>query len=359
VKNLTFGGLGLVLNGAQNNVLASRGSGSAAGQVVTVAGNVSNGPGASALTFLGGGTGAASGGTLVLAGTNTFTGGLTIGNAAGTQGGAVSLSAAANLPSTGNVTVNEQGQLLLSAGGTYGQPGQLLTLNGIGENKISRGAPRTGGAATDLFVWQGDLALGASAPSDAAGGLVVIWVTSSPSKIVRLAGKFAGSCSLQKQGGGQLEFAGTNNDNTGGTRIGNGVVTIDAGSSMGTGELDLFQTSTNTATLNLNNASQLVGALSSHFTATTGGSATADSQYLNVGDPNNTADHAHVLTVRQTRDASFGYGAVNTLTATIQGVVRDLAVRHARHAGRRPRHRQPDRTEVCTAATSAAAGVSA
>ena len=178
-KFFTLGsGLTLQLANPQNIIVGAAGSATKTGSSININSNIIDGTsGPSALTYYGNGNFAAGGGALKLAGSNTFSGGMTIGSADGLDGGQVGVVASSNL-GTGSIVVNDQGQLIFNANGTYGNPGQLLTLNGTGQlnNAVSSGAIRTGAAS---IVWAGDVVIGASLAADGTNGQVVISSTGS------------------------------------------------------------------------------------------------------------------------------------------------------------------------------------
>ena len=294
VQGSTGSTFGLVLGNTTNYVQTAVGTSSKNGASIVITSTIDQVNSGSSIALLGGGASALNGGVLELGGSNSFTGGITIGNSAGTQGGTVQIDTAASLPTTGSIVVYSNGQLLLSgtSGSTYGGVAQSLTLNGVG-TVSSSGALRTGVNGT----WQGTTSFGSN---------TIISVTGSAT--FTLSGNVTDNgFQLQKQGGGTLTLSGTGNVLTGSTQIGNGTVTVSSGSSLGMGALALAQTSTNNTALTLNNASQSVGSLSSSFSATTG----SQTQVITL---NGTA-----LTVIQTTSGTYGQGAVSTLTSTIAG----------------------------------------
>ncbi len=323
-KNLILdGGINLALTGTTNNILGYRGLGTSGSSdssmpKLTIAGNITDAsPGVHAgITFLGGGSGTADGAELFLGGNNTFSGGLTIGSADGTQGGEVQITKPSNLPSTGTITINEQGQLAFGVAGAYtgpaySTPGQLMVLNGIGVNKNISGAIRaTGGTQAAPVVWQGNIQLGTSAASDLDSGYVLTTVAKAGSWF-KLTGNLSGGGFLE-QGSGIFDLAGTNNT-YGGTQLGNGGIYVEPTSSLGTGDVTLFQTSTNNPTLTLNNPSQTIGSLVSKFTQTG-----AVSVPLNAnGYVQNITLNGTTLTVTQPANTTFGYGNVVGYTSGI------------------------------------------
>jgi len=293
VQSSTGTTFGLVLGNTSNYVQTKVGTASANGSSIAISSTIDQVNSGSSITLLGGGTALLTGGVLDLSGTNSFTGGITVGMADGSQGGTVQIDAAAALPTTGTIVVNNNSQLLLTAAGTYGGTAQSLTLNGIGTTTNS-GALRVTAAGV---IWQGTTSLGSD---------TVVSVTTGNS--LTLSGNIADNGhQLQKQGAGTLTIGGTGNVMNGSILIGNGVLSVNSGSAVSSGALTLGQTSTNATTVTFNNAAQTVGNLGSTWTATTG---TID-QRINL---NGTA-----LTVNQTVDGSFGLGAVNSLTSTIAG----------------------------------------
>jgi autotransporter-associated beta strand protein len=65
------------------------------------------------------------------------------------------------------------------------------------------------------------------------------------------SGNGSGAGTLIKQAAGNLILSGTGNSLTGATQIGNGTLTVNSGSSMGTGNLTFAQTATNATTVTL------------------------------------------------------------------------------------------------------------
>jgi autotransporter-associated beta strand protein len=349
--------LGVNLTAATSTFVTSKGSGTAVGPMIEIDGALT---GASTVQFYGGGNSGADGGILYFAGNNTtaaantFSGGLIIGNAAGTNGGAVqvvpdsvniSTSGAVTVNTnglgTGNVTVNEQGQILLqdntvTNGNIYfGQPGQVVTLNGIGINKNISGNERTNFAkgltlGTITMVMLNDTVIGTSDPSQDQGlaGYVIISATKATNLTIDWAGKVTGlpgSVGIDKQGGGNLEFSNPSNTFGGAMQLGNGAVSVDNNSSMGTGDLFMAQTSSNPTFVFLNNAQQNAGSLISTFlngssAAGTVGSSSAYDQFIDLNG-NGTVGTNLILT--QHSNTSYGYSSqagFSQLTSNINGV---------------------------------------
>jgi len=310
-ENTLTVGDNITLQNSTNVMVAAQGNqnGSSApffNQQLNVSGNVSNGTGTSSLTLFGGGNISQYGGVFNFTGTDSFTGGITIGNTSGTQGGTGEFTAGA-LPTTGNITVNEQSQLLLDGGSTYGVATQTLFLNGggigPGDSNGSSGALRNSAAGN--FIFLPALVVGTNTTGTAAPGFVVITAAKATGTI-NLEGAISGTTSLQKQGGGVLIFNNSSNNWSGGVQIGNGTIETTATTSLGSGSVSFAQTSTNSTTVDLLNPTQSIQNLSSSFVGLSSGS---DTQVLSL---NGTA-----LTINATGNNTFGYGAVSGLTSTI------------------------------------------
>jgi autotransporter-associated beta strand protein len=209
--------------------------------------NVITGAGA-ALTYLGGGNGATTGATLELGagsvndvtgeaapnaggittGTfatgigavrsgdqNTFTGGLTIGDAAGTaNAGIVQADGGNALPSAGTITVNPNSQLLIKGNSTYGAAGQNLVLNGAGTPSNSGALATNSG---DSSTWGGNINVASNSAINVQGAAGILSVT----------GSLTGSAQLQTTGAGTLVLNGNSSAFSGGFEVSNG--TLDAG----------------------------------------------------------------------------------------------------------------------------------
>lgn len=229
-------------------------------------------------------------GDLRLSGSNSYDGGTTVNG--GAAGGRLRIDAVAALPTTGTVAVNNGGRLTLNIAGTYGGLTQALTFD---PNQTTNPSLDTlSGAAV---TWQGTVAINADTRIEANGS----------GGSLTFSGNLSGSGTLIKQAAGNLILSGTGNAANGGTQIGNGTITVSSGSNLGTGDVTMFQTSTNNTALIFNNATQNIGNLSSQFTATSG----TQTQTVTL---NGTA-----LNISQTTNSSFGTGSVSTLTSTITG----------------------------------------
>jgi fibronectin-binding autotransporter adhesin len=303
----------LALQNATNVMVASPFSNlNSTGQTIDLTGNITNATGTPAqLVLLGGGTSSLYGATFDLTGTNTFTGGIVVGNTAINQGATLEVTPN-SLPTSGTITINEQSQILLNSSGTYGA-GTTLNLNGPGVgpgvSTGSSGALRTG--KTAIVTYAGTVNIGADTSGSAAAPYVVI--SSTGSNTVTFSGQVTGSGSIQKQGGGLLILSNAANTWSGSLQIGNGAVTVNSGSEMGTGDLQLAQTSNNTTQVNLFNATQNIRNLNSSFALTAG----TDSQVLSLNGTAITINGTLPGVVQGTTGNTFGYGAVPGLTSTI------------------------------------------
>lgn len=268
--------MGLALGNSTNNVVVIDGAAN-----VTIASAISGS--GKKLSVQGSGSG-----DLILSGTNSFSGGIDIAGS-----GRLRLGATAALPTTGDLSVSDAGRLRFAVAGTYGSSTQTLTFN----------PNQTATPSLDLQTSNIAVTLATKVALNADTRIESNGATGS----LTFSGNLSGSGTLIKQAGGNLILSGTGNTATGATQIGNGTLTVNSGSSMGTGALTLAQTATNNTALVLNNTTQTVGSLSSTWTATTG----TQTQTITL---NGTA-----LTVNQTADGTFGTGAVSTLTSTLGG----------------------------------------
>jgi len=144
---------------------------------------------------------------------------------------------------------------------------------------------------------------------------------------------------LNKQGSGSVEFSNPSNTWTGYSQIGNGAEIVDAGCTLGIGgDVIMFQTSTNFTELFLHNATQLIGNLSSNFTATTGNANTQENQGIALIGPGNGAPGTS-LQINQTKNTTYGYGNSAYLYSFIgSGWFGPVEQRQHRHA--HPHRRQ-------------------
>ena len=241
IQNAVQGGtqtMTVALANTTNVVQIATGTGATGGtfgNTVAITSNIS-GTG-SAITLLGGGDSNNRGGTLTLGGTNTFSGGIVIGNADGTNAGRVRISSAASLPATGNITVNANSQLQLDAiGATYGASNQTLNLGSMG---LASGANiNTGGlrldAATGVSTFNPNIAL----QSDSG-----IHVQNTGRTLIA-AGVISGSgFGVSKTGAGALVLSG-DNAYTGATTVSAGSLFVNGNQSTATGAVTVSNTAT-------------------------------------------------------------------------------------------------------------------
>ena len=262
-------------------------------------------------------------------GTSHVSGNWTIGTPDGTQGVIVSYGAADNTAfTTGNITVNPYGQLMLFSNGTggksfdYGTPGQILTLNGIGSSLADfsavsgiDGALAINGGNLDSY--HGDIVL-----ANNALGNVSLIDAAGATGVLTLTGSISGPGVLQKTGAGNLLLLPSpsdNNTNPNNVIVANGTITVGDGSPtfsgalLPGGDLTLGETSKTTGvttTVDFKNQAQTIGNLISTFALTTG--TATQTVKLDGGSFGGT-----VLTINETGNTSFGVGAVPTLNSTI------------------------------------------
>ncbi len=154
--------------------------------------------------------------------TNTFNGGLTIGDAAGVNAGIVQVDGAKALPTSGTVTVNSNSQLLLNGSATYGGTAQTLTLNGTGSS-ATVGALATASGNVSTLQTTVSLASNSSVDVQGAGKLT-------------LSGQVTGNGQLSSVGSGTLTLSHANNY-SGGTVVSAGSLVSGNGSALGTGNV--------------------------------------------------------------------------------------------------------------------------
>lgn len=277
-------------------ILAGSGSASGIGNTINITTAIS---GSAALNFLGSGTWDATtstgvnGGLLKLGGTNTFSGGITVGAADGTQSGILELDSANAISNVAanNITINSNSQLYLAAPAntTFNMGNLMLNLNGNGNGYSITGKGALINLSGNNYVWDGSVNLASDAGITAAG-------TSS----LTLTSNISGSGMLTKQGTGTMVLQGTNNTWTGGTTITTGRIVVSPGSGLSNGPLNMAQLS-GSVTISLNTTSQGISSLS--------GSVTNGSNALILGVTR--------LTINQSTNTTFGGTA--SLNSTITG----------------------------------------
>lgn len=212
--------------------------------------------------------------------------------------GRLRMTGSGEITGTSSILVNSGGSLYLDSNSqTWSLGSGSITLNGDGDNgggSGTQGALRNQGSGINIV--SNAIVLGSAATIHTDG-----------SSTLRLTGAVSGDHILTKTGGGTLNLTNANPGYTGGTTVTNGSITIDSTSSLGSGSLSLAQTLGNNTSVTLSNPTQSVGNLSSTWTDTTGTFA----QTLTLTGT--------ALTVNQSTDATFGNGAVSTLTGVIAG----------------------------------------
>lgn len=260
--------------------------------------------GSTAKTLLGGGTWDGStglaGGLLRLTGTNTASGGITIGSSSTiTNSGVLELgSTTAWNAAAGNITVNNFSSLNLSAIPATTLSGMAIILNGVGNTITSTyglGALKTSSAVTltlgsDLTI-QSNAIINAGAP-------------------ITLSGPITFTGQLTKRGAGLMTIAGasTSITGTGGFKISEGSVSVLSGSSLGNGPVEFAEVvGSGLQTITLSNT-QTISELKGTWTRTTG----SQSNVLNLAS-------GAALTISQTSSTTFGDGSIATLKNIITG----------------------------------------
>lgn len=267
----------------------------------------SNITGTGPLTFLG--TSTSSNATLTLGGTNTFTGGLTVGGAATTNIGTLSLPSTATsstLPSTGTIIINTGSCLLnASSGLTFSNN---MILNGQG-NSTNAGAIRSSANLT----LSGNITLGSN---------TFLYPTGTNTNTLTLSGNISDGNNgyyIQKQAGGNLTFSGTGNTWTGGLILANGAVTVNSGSSLGSGPI-IMAGGSNSVTLTLNNSTETTDSLASVAGTSTQIIALGSSTSLVVNQAGNStfgdASGTQLVDITGTSGSTVEKQGAGTLTLT-------------------------------------------
>ena len=273
-------------------LLAGAGTSTTVGGTFSVTGVFSGSP---AKTFLGGGTwngtSGVNGGLLRITGTGaTATGGITIGSSSSTySSGILDLASATAWSNTAgnNITVNPFSQLFITTAQTTTLSAITLTLNGVGNNATGYGVGALRNGVTATIGSAISLASDATIYSGAA---------------LTLTGIISGSGKLVKDGAAlALTLTGANT-NSGGALVNAGTITVNAGSSIGTGDLTLSQKGSGVAAAVAFNNSQTIGNLSSSFDA---GFAVAAAQTMTVAS-------GQTITITQSSNQTFGNGVNNT-----------------------------------------------
>ena len=159
-------------------------------------------------------------GTVVLSGTNAFTGSIQV------NSGLLDFTSPAALPSnTGSISINSGGAVLV--GGAYTTVSGWLGSNDI--NTASAGALALTGASSETITMRGyaSLSLGASGAATYSGALTpagTVYRLGGGGGTLTFASALTGSSSLAVTGPGTIVLTTTNNTYSGGTSISSGAL---------------------------------------------------------------------------------------------------------------------------------------
>lgn len=285
--------------GANKVILASAGTTSlVAGSTISITGAITANTGT---TFLGGGTwdgtNGLCGGLLRLAANNTaLTGSITIGSSTTATGsGTLEVGTTSAISNANGVSINNYSQLYLGIGGSF--TSGTLTLNGGGNaSPNGRGALRSSGSTT---TWTSSIALATNS---------VIYTGNT----LTLSGTVGGTGQLIKEGPGALMLTGfaTSLTFSGGLKISEGAVGITRnGYFVNPVDIVFAQNINNSTTLTLTNGtSHTISSLSSTFSNTSGSYTQTLALVTNCS-----------LTINQSSNTTFGYGATTSLSSIITG----------------------------------------
>jgi autotransporter-associated beta strand protein len=290
--SITLGGTSTTTN----NLIIS--AGLTLADSVTVTNNNTAGTGSATLSFTGAVSGAGgftkdgAGRVSMTTAAKTYTGATVINQ------GRLRFTATGAANATSSITVNDGGSLYLDSGtGAFNFGSAVITINGGGVAETGgQGALRNQGSGTSTL---------ANAVVIGGGGATVH--VDGGANTLQLNGAVSGTGAITKTGGGTLNFTQAHTNLSGGTTVTNGTISVNAASSLGTGNLTFAQTTGNNTAVTLNNGTQSISNLSSTFTDTIG----TQTQTLTLTGT--------ALTINQTTDAAFGVGAVSTLTSVIAG----------------------------------------
>jgi autotransporter-associated beta strand protein len=182
------------------------GTATAFGNGILISAAISENNAGSSITVLGGGSATVNPGTLTLAAAhNFFTGGITVGDAAGANAARLALTTPTailgnNGTPVGNLVINPNSQLRLDAAtGTFGVTGQVITVNSLG----TPSAP--GGIRYELSSGTGgNVTVAANVTLAGPSRVAVV----GGSNLVTFAGVVSGPGSLTKEGTGILVMQG-------------------------------------------------------------------------------------------------------------------------------------------------------
>lgn len=227
-----------------------------------------------------------------------------ISNPAGTQGISVSLQGTNIFDLTsGNVLINPYGALFLAEAYTYGVPGQVININGLGSNSVAGALVSNATGTTSL---SSTISLGTVSVAQGLDTTPRDAIDATAGNTFTLSGNLTGAGTLVKEGGGNLIIDGIANTATGGTQIGNGTLTVGDGnahltSTLGTGSLSLAQTTTSSDSVVFANTAQTISTLSSSFSDNASSASETQTIALNGNGVVGT-----VLTINETTSTTFG-----------------------------------------------------
>ena len=220
-------------------------------------------------------------GTVTLSGTNSVSS-ITINN------GALVIASSTALPTVGTLALTSGSLLTLSSAGTYGAATQTVTLTPTNSNSVALNIG-SGNAVT----LASNLIIGSQAQIAVPGA----------NGVLTLSGVLSGSGKLFKTDLGKIIISGTSNNFTGNTEVQNGILTLNAGSSLGTGTLTM-NANGGLATLDLNESASVASLIS--------GVSTTANNIISIASEK-------TLTINESFTRTFGT-TVGSSTFTIDGL---------------------------------------
>jgi len=220
-------------------------------------------------------------GTVTLSGTNSVSS-ITINN------GALVIASSTALPTAGTLALTSGSLLTLSSAGTYGAATQTVTLTPTNSNSVALNIG-SGNAVT----LASNLVIGSQTQIAVPGA----------NGVLTLSGVLSGSGKLFKTDLGKIIISGTSNNFTGNTEVQNGILTLNAGSSLGTGALTM-NANGSLATLELNESASVASLIS--------GVSTTANNIISIASEK-------TLTINESFTRTFGT-TVGSSTFTINGL---------------------------------------
>jgi len=220
-------------------------------------------------------------GTLTLSGTNTVST-ITLNT------GVLVIASPSALPTSGSANVNGASTLTLSTAGTYGTSNTTLNLTPLSTTFIALniGSGTTVNLASNVAI--------KSQTNIAVPGVA---------GVLTLSGALSGNGKLVKTDLGKIIISGTSNNFTGNTEVQNGILTLNAGSSLGTGTLTM-NANGGLATLELNESASVTSLIS--------GVSTTANNIISIASEK-------TLTINESFTRTFGT-TVGSSTFTINGL---------------------------------------